>query len=173
MTRPTAVGTWLTPDRVWRVSSSESLHRLWVAGGSTDSFRFLSGGFTGMEKGDRLGQADGIILCHELNSCLGIRGMTHQLRHDVFIQRIWLSDGFEGAIHGEGSEGEDKVVERLSSLLTVSKEIVSCLEERRRSTDDLSLDDLSLEDFVGDVVLIIVCRGRGEASEAFVTQVAA
>ncbi len=48
-------------------------------------------------------------------------------------------------VHGEGSEGEDKVVERLSGLLTARKEIVSCLEERRRSTevpDDLSLGDV-------------------------------
>ncbi len=91
--------------------------------------------------------------------------MTHQLRHDVFIQGIRLRDGFEGANHGEG---KDKVVERrLSSLLMARKEVVSCLEEGRRSSE--VPDDLSLEDAIGDVVLIIVCRGRGEASEAFVT----
>ncbi len=94
-----------------------------------------------------------------------------QLCHDVFVQRIRLSDGFEDAILGEGSEGEHKVVERLSSLLTARKAVVSCLEERRRSTE--VSDDLSLEDVIGDAVLITVCRGREEASEAFVTQVAA
>ncbi len=97
--------------------------------------------------------------------------MSHQLRHDMFVQRIRLRDGSEGAIHSEGSEGEDKAVERLSGLLTAHKEVVSCPEEGRRSTE--VPDDLSFKDVVGDVVLIIVCRGRRETSEAFVTQVAA
>ncbi len=148
----------------------ESLHHLLVTGSSTDSFRLLSGGFAGAEKGDRLGQFDGFVLSHEFDSCLQVRGMTHQLRHDMFIQRIWLRDG-EGAIRSEGSEGEDKVVELLSGLLTAHKEVVSCLEEGRRSME--GPHDLSFKDVVCDVVLIIVCSGRREASEAFVTQVAA
>ncbi len=89
----------------------------------------------------------------------------------MFVQRIRLSDGFEGEIHDEGSKGEDKVVKRISGRLTACKEFVSCLEERRRLTE--VPDDMSFEDVVGVVVLIIIYRGCGETSEAFITQVAA